>query len=253
MLQAPRIFKLLLWYGTAIAQGVSHDPKEIDAGGAAFRIYCSPCHGMRGAGGRGPDLTRGVYSIGESDADLFRVISNGVAGTEMPGYTGTGGPETTWRMVSYIRSIARREVAALPGNAQSGEVLFWGQGACGNCHTVGARGGPMGPDLSRVGRQHRSAHLRDAIVNPDAEVTAGYATITMVTKEGRKIVGVQRGFDDFSAQLIDIDGTFWSFERSQVRSTWREPRSLMPAVRFTSAQVDDLVAYLYSLRGEEAH
>ena len=51
-----------------------------------FRIYCSPCHGIGAQGGRGPDLTLGTYSAGNSDADLFKVISDGAPGTEMAAY-----------------------------------------------------------------------------------------------------------------------------------------------------------------------
>lgn len=235
---------------TCFAQAVSRDPKEIDAGGAVFRIYCSPCHGMRGGGGRGPDLTSGVYFNGGTDADLFGVISHGIAGTEMPAYTGTGGAETVWRIASYLRSIARRDEAVLQGNPHAGETLFWGKGACGTCHTVGPRGGPVGPDLTRTGRQHSAAYLRDSIVNPDADLTLGYATITVVTKDGRKIVGTQRGFDSFSAQLMDINGKYYSFERSNVRSIQRDLKSLMPPFKFSNAELDDLVTYLAGLRGD---
>ena len=37
-------------------------------GYGVFRIYCAPCHGFRAQGGRGPDLSRGVFRSGEQDA-----------------------------------------------------------------------------------------------------------------------------------------------------------------------------------------
>ena len=58
------------------------DPKAVEAGRGAFRVVCSPCHGILGKGGRGPDLTIGVYMAGDSDGDLFRVIADGVPGSE---------------------------------------------------------------------------------------------------------------------------------------------------------------------------
>jgi cytochrome c oxidase cbb3-type subunit 3 len=60
------------------------DAEQIDIGRSMFRIYCAPCHGIHAQGGRGPDLTRGVYNAGEQDSDLFRVIADGVRGTETP-------------------------------------------------------------------------------------------------------------------------------------------------------------------------
>src|SRR2546426_456542 len=127
-----------------------NDPQAVEAGRGAFRIYCSPCHGIRAEGGRGPDLTRGVYLAGETDADLFNVISNGVPGTEMPSFSAGLGEENSWRVVSYIRSTTRRDVEKVPGDPASGEKLFWGKGGCGGCHRVGTHGGRMGPDLTRI-------------------------------------------------------------------------------------------------------
>ena len=59
------------------------DPKAAEEGRVAFRLSCSLCHGVKGEGGRGPDLTIGDYSVGNTDADLYQVISNGAAGTEI--------------------------------------------------------------------------------------------------------------------------------------------------------------------------
>jgi hypothetical protein len=65
---------------------------------------------------------------------------------------------------------------------------------------------------------------------------------------------VQRGYDNFSAQLMDMSEKFHSFQRSDVRSVKREYRSLMPdgyGRTFSEAEMDDLLAYLVSLRGLE--
>ena len=58
----------------------ANDPRAAADGRPMFRLFCSPCHGIKAEGGRGPDLTRGVYSVGESDGALFEVIANGEIG-----------------------------------------------------------------------------------------------------------------------------------------------------------------------------
>lgn len=232
----------------------SSDPKAAESGRAMFRIYCSPCHGIRAEGGRGPDLTRGVYSAGELDEDLFKVISEGATGTEMPPFGFSLGTENVWRLVSYIRSIARPDVTPITGDRVAGEKLFWSKGGCGQCHRVNERGGRMGPDLTRVGRLRSLAYLRESITSPDNELTPGYNTVTVVTRDGKKIVGVQRGYDNFSAQLMDSAEKLHSFLRSDVASMSREFRSLMPGGYgrlFTAPELDNLLAYLSSLRGQE--
>ena len=235
---------------TAPQNPFRNDPQAVEAGRGAFRIYCTPCHGIRAEGGRGPDLTRGVYSAGETDAALFDVISNGVPGTEMPSFSLGLGDENTWRVVSYLRSVTRRDVEKVSGNPAAGEKLFWGKGGCVACHRVGMRGGRMGPDLTRAGRTRSLQYLRDSVISPDADLTPGFYTITVVTRAGKKIVGVQRGFDNFSAQLMDAQENYYSFMKSEVSSVKREFRSIMPdgyGKMFTKAELDDLVAYLTTL------
>jgi putative heme-binding domain-containing protein len=251
------MFKLgvvVLAAGALCAQNpLAGNRDAVEAGREIFRIYCSPCHGIRGEGGRGPDLTRGTFSAGDQDSDLFRVISEGVTGTEMQSYALVFGEEGTWRLVSYIRSIARAEGTPPRGNAAAGSTLFWGKGGCAKCHVVGTRGGHLGPDLTRVGRQRSLAYLRESVVDPSRDLTPGYFTITVVTPGGREITGVQRGYDNFSVQLTDLGEKFYSFQREDTRSVKREYRSLMPdgyARMFGAGEMDDLLAYLVGLRGE---
>jgi putative heme-binding domain-containing protein len=227
------------------------DPKAPEAGRGIFRIYCAPCHGLKADGGRGPDLTLGTYTAGDTDEALHKVISRGVPGSEMADYNERLGAENIWKVVAYIRSAARKDAARPTGNAASGEKLFWGKGSCGQCHLAGTRGRSVGPDLSLAGRRRSLAYLRDSITEPNKDITPGFYTIVVETRNGRKITGVQRGFDNFSAQLMDANETYYSFLKNDVKSLKREYRSMMPsyAKAFTLAELEDVVAYLYSLRG----
>lgn len=230
------------------------DAKAAETGRPMFRIFCAPCHGIKADGGRGPDLTRGVYTAGDRDSDLYRAISQGVPGSEMSPYGGRLESEQIWRLVSYIRSVAHHDNATITGNVAAGEKTFWGKGGCGQCHRVGRKGGGIGPDLTRVGRQRSAAYLRASVVTPDADLTPGYATITVVTRDGKKIAGVEKSFDNFSAQLLDLSGNYYSFLKEDVTSMKRENRSLMPSTygqMLSESEMNDLLAYLNSLRGAQ--
>ncbi len=245
----------ILWFAAMCRAQVVNPTSAGDAetGRWMFRVFCAPCHGIRADGGRGPDLTLGTYNAGDRDEDLAGVISRGVPGTEMPAYAGRINAEEIRRLVAYIRSVAHTaDAAALRGDISAGEDIFWNKGACGQCHRAGTKGSNIGPDLTRVGRQRSVAYLRASLLNPDADLTTGYATVTIVTRDGRKIVGVERNFDNFSAQLVDLSGKYYSFEREDVASMKRETRSLMPSTYgklLNETEVDDLLAYLHSLRG----
>ncbi len=250
---------LVAWTAAGICFGqavktnpLAGDARAAEAGRGVFRVYCAPCHGIKAEGARGPDLTLGVFNAGSGDADLFAVIAHGVPGTEMPGFAARFADEHMWRLVTYIRSV-KKESPAATGDASAGEKLFWGKGACGQCHMVNAKGGRLGPDLSRAGRQRSLAYLRASVVTPGAEITPGFATITVVRKDGTKVIGVQRGLDNFSAQLMDMKENIHSFWRSDVKSIDREFKSVMPEYGKTlsATELNDVLAYVTKLKGEE--
>jgi putative heme-binding domain-containing protein len=254
----PRWLLLLAVCSLASAQGqnpFTGDAKEIEVGRATFRIYCSPCHGIQAQGGRGPDLTTGVYAHGNSDQEIYDVIANGIPGTEMPASTPPRmTSDSIWRVVAYMRSIAKREQPSLAGDPKTGEEIFWNKGQCGSCHRVGVRGGRLGTDLSGVGRARTLAYLREAVVAPDAAITPGNATVTVVTAAGERITGVERIFDNFSVLLMDSQENLHSFLRSEVQSVKKEQRSLMPAYGevLSAKELEDLLSYLAGLGREEA-
>src|SRR5215470_12837452 len=101
----------LAWLATSAALGqpagsaLMGDPVAVKEGASLFRANCSPCHGPNArGGGRGPDLTSGVWVHGASDTEIFRTISQGVPGTEMP--ANTFEDSEAWALVAYLRSVS---------------------------------------------------------------------------------------------------------------------------------------------------
>lgn len=240
----------VLWLALPFA--VYGQSVDAELGKATFRIYCSPCHGRNAEGGRGPDLTAGSFAVGDRDEDLFRVIENGIPGSEMRGYKVNIASDNISRLVAYIRSRAQAEPQAAAGDSALGEKVFWGKGACGGCHRAGTRGGNFGPDLSRIGRMRSAAHLKESILDPDASQPPGYEAIAVVTKDGKKISGRSGGLDTFSARVIEADGKYHSFLLDEVKSASNRQGSLMPSYRkrLADEEVDGLVAYMRTLKGD---
>jgi putative heme-binding domain-containing protein len=162
--------------------------------------------------------------------------------------------DNIWRILAFVRSVSHSGAPApVTGDRAHGEQLYRDKGRCASCHLINGQGGRFGPDLSRVGRQRSYEFLRTAVIDPGLDIGSAYRTLTVVTQDGKKITGIERGLDNFTAQLMDADGNFHSFDKAQVRSAERENRSLMPdnyGKLFSAAELDDLLAYLSSLRGE---
>ena len=176
-----------------IKNPVAGTPEAIEQGRMVFRFSCSICHGLGATGGmRAPDLTRGRWAHGGSDAAIFRTISEGVRGTEMPGSQGFLMEEQVWSVIAYLRSLSAASVSPIEGDREAGERIFFGSSACSRCHMVNGKGGRLGPDLSRIGAARRTQHLAESIRDPSKEVTvrdpltgtiAGYQTVRVVTKD----------------------------------------------------------------------
>jgi cytochrome c oxidase cbb3-type subunit 3 len=249
----------------AVTNPVAGDPAAVREGASLFRGNCSPCHGLgaRG-GGRGPDLTAGRWVHGSSDADIFNTITHGVPGTEMP--ANDLEDSEVWAIMAYIRSLAPAKIEAISGNRAAGERIFWQTAGCSTCHMVHGRGGVLGPDLSRVGGARSVPYLIESIRQPSKELTTGmldpnnhygvpleYDTVTVVTAPGEKITGIVKNEDTFSIQLMDTHQQLRFFLKKNLQQVSHQRTSLMPAYSddmLKPAQLEDLVAYLESLRDE---
>ena len=80
-----------------------------------------------------------------------------------------------------------------------------------------------------------------------------YDTVTVDLKNGEKVTGVAKNEDTFSVQLLDTSQRLRLFLKSEVEDVVHERKSLMPAYTeqmLNAAELQDLLAYLESLRGE---
>ena len=246
-----------------VTNPVAGDPAAIQEGASLFRGNCSPCHGLNAqGGGRGPDLTAGRWVHGSSDADIFRTITRGVPGTEMP--ANAFEDSETWDILAYLRSLAPAKEATVSGDPANGEKVFWGTAGCSTCHMVRGHGGVLGPDLSRVGEARSVPYLVDSIREPSKELTSGmldpnnhyglplvYDTVTVVTANGEKVVGIAKNEDTFSIQLMDTHQRLQFFLKKNLKEVTHERKSLMPVYSETMlkpAELQDLLAYLETLR-----
>jgi cytochrome c oxidase cbb3-type subunit 3 len=226
-------------------------PADIAAGAKTFRSHCSACHGLNAEGGRGPNLASGQFYRGSSDLDLLKNISDGIPDTEMPGLFYS--PDRVWQVVAYIRSLNSAGTSKTRGDPARGAALMASKG-CLQCHRVNGRGGRLGPDLTLIGQARSPEHLRQSILDPNADVRPRYWLVTCSDNSGREYQGFLMNEDSYTIQFIGIDEQLHSLLKAELKQYKVEKLSKMPSFKdaLTEEQLQDLVAYLLSLRSQEA-
>jgi len=256
----------LLVPSSSIAQAknpYASDAKMAKLGEYEFRANCAFCHGLgaRG-GGRGPDLTRTPKKHGDSDQEIFTIISNGVPGTAMPpnGATQQGvgmTEEELWQVITYIRSVEHKPVE-MTGDSKRGRELFFGSAACSTCHMFKGQGGRLGPDLTASGTARSLDYLIDSIRYPSRRLAQGlgeamkefteeYETVSVVTDDGTRLQGTLLNEDSFTIQFLDTREQVHSFEKSSLKSWGKSRQSLMPAYdgkTLPEKDLNDILAFL---------
>jgi len=236
--------------GSLRAQHATAD--DIADGGRAYGDNCVVCHGPDGNLIAGIDLGRGLYRREYTDAELVGIILNGIPNTPMPATPRMSAAQAEL-IVAYLRSLpdqARGSLAA--GDASRGEMLFFGKGACDDCHAVDGQGARHGPDLSRIGRERRALEIEDAILNPAAVVQPTARSYRVELANGEVVTGRLLNHDSFSVQLIDTGERLRSFLKSDLRD-YGFVATPMPAYAgsLSVQEISDLVSYLTSLQGAE--
>lgn len=161
-------------------------------------------------------------------------------------YTAT---DTANAMQVYER--LQKVVLTRTGNPTGGATAFTTY--CTACHTFNGAGGRVGPDLSGIRNQPADALLLHIVV-PDYEITPGYESYTVQTRDARTILGRLESEAPNSVTLRDAAGEQQTVLRTNVESMTAATSSLMP-VGFGQAmspqQLADLIAYLKSTERQQ--
>ncbi len=245
-----RLVAAAIWLPVAAVSAAAQTQPGLGSTSVVYHRACAVCHGRNGHGGRGPDLVSGRWSHGSTDADLARVIADGVPGSDMPAFGARFNEQEIMKLVAFVRSLASGGGdLKIAGNAARGREIYWGTGGCSTCHMVAGRGGTLGPDLTRIGAQRSPASLRESIASPSSSIATGYQGVR-VTHGGRTVTGIRRNEDNFTIQVYDGE-RHHSFQKAEIERLEVLADSLMPPTALSPGEIDDVVAYLDTLRGKQ--
>jgi cytochrome c oxidase cbb3-type subunit 3 len=244
------------WIGTtalvtnAMAQTAIQPPPDLAAGRKIFESQCALCHGQTGTGGRGPSLNRPRLIKAADDDALRKVIQDGIP-PEMPGAWQLSAHEVAG-VAGYVRSLGRVPPEILAGDADRGAEIYQTRG-CAACHMIAGKGEGFGPELTDIGARRNGGYLRQTLLKPAASLPEGFMYVAAVRPSGETVRGIRVNEDSFTIQLKDARGQFHSFRKAQLKELRRlKQESPMPSFAsvLSATELDDIVAYLASLRGK---
>lgn len=102
-----------------VLAAVANDPASVDEGSRTFASQCAACHGARGEGVIGPNLTDGAWIHGDEPLDIYRVVRDGVAARGMPTWGPVLGPRGVLSAVSFVLSIRGTNIPGRPPEGAS--------------------------------------------------------------------------------------------------------------------------------------
>ena len=214
-----------------------------------YGVQCASCHGDDSRGTDHAPPLAGVRRLrGRSISWLRHVIHNGIASGGMPAFDLSAGElDALAAFVHALNSPAAESFVR--GDRAAGEQYFFGKGQCTSCHMVHGMGSAVGPDLSDVAREMTVEGIRTSLLQPSANLTPGYQTVTVHLRDGKTLRGFARSRSNFEMVVQDLKGQFHLLQEDAVSSVSEDKQSVMPPVKTSSEELQNLVAYLSRLTG----
>lgn len=250
-----RFTRILYLAGSLAAAGWAQstlpmDPASLAAGKKSYDFHCAFCHG-KGDDGMAANLVTPNLVHAPTDSSLLNIIRTGIPGSDMPPALGMTDTEMA-QVAGYVRSLGRSAPTRVAGDTAKGKALYNGKGGCAGCHMVGGVGGRSGPDLTLIGAMRSPSNLKTSIVDPNAAMVGGWTMVRVTMKDGRKVSGIRLNENNFQISLRDGKSQLLTIDKSTTSAIERDiTKSSMPNYSkvFNAEELDNLTAYLFSLRG----
>lgn len=81
------------------------DANDLSGGAKIYTTSCVACHGAKGEGGVGPNLTDNYWLHGADIKDVFKTIKYGVDGKGMAAWQSVYSPKQLAQVASYVKSL----------------------------------------------------------------------------------------------------------------------------------------------------
>ena len=176
----------------------------------------------------------GNVSTGSSRASMYQILVQ---------KTTAAGPTSSAAVLKVFDPIKN--------NADNGEKVFFGKGACMACHRVQGKGQNLGPDLSDLGLRAKPDYIVKAILEPSADIIEGYQQAQIELKDGTQIFGMIQDQTAKSLKIYLADGSHRDVPTQEIKKRNLLDISAMPPsypFLLSTEEVADLTTWLLQQR-----
>ncbi len=234
------------------AQAADRSTDLVEAGRARFNVRCAGCHGQDGLGGeRAPAIANGSQLGLDNEKALRNLIGHGISDKGMPAFS-IPAAELDQLVAFALSRMQPLRATSIAGNADAGGALFFGKGACAQCHMIWGRGSVNGPDLTEAARKLTLAQVETALLKPAARAGGGYQVASVHTAKGESFRGFIRNESGADLQMQSFDGRLHLLSKSELVRIDRETKAPMPAWTGSPEAMRDLIKFLQRAPDQQA-
>ena len=146
------------------------------------------------------------------------------------------------------------EAASAAGGGDPGHGAEVFEENCAECHKLIGEGGEVGPDLSAVGLKGLK-FISESITRPAKKFAEGYETYVVVSKAGRKTVGVKTRDDSAGVAITRANGEAVTIARGDIKEIAQDKTaSVMPedlTEALTVKDFQDVLSFLIMQKGQK--
>jgi putative membrane-bound dehydrogenase-like protein len=139
-------------------------------------------------------------------------------------------------LFSYLNSAEALQV----GTASGREVFVKSQ--CAACHRFGDFGESIGPDLTTVSQRFQKKEILESILHPSQVISDQYASRTVITRDGRSVIGIVAPQADGSLIVLQASGEKARIAKDEIDDVAPSKNSAMPEGLLNPLTLEEIAA-----------
>ena len=138
------------------------------------------------------------------------------------------------------------------GNAAEGKKIFFEkvEASCLRCHKIGDEGGEAGPNLTGIGSRKPREYFLESIVDPNAQIAAGFESVIVELKNGTSYAGILKSETDVEMVINSPEDGLIKIQKQNIKSRQKGLSGMLDGLKdvLSHRELRDVVEYLASLK-----